>query len=138
MSSALAADHEACAALLRKSGSSFALPIRLLPVLAAVVTVYLVLGMLYESLIHPLTIISTLPSAGLGALLALQWTGSQLDVMAMIGIIPNIIPILPEPAVSCTWPPCVLIFAASFDFQPTWLLSACRGLAARLAMRGPL
>ena len=56
-------------------------------ILAAVVTVYLVLGMLYESLIHPLTIISTLPSAGLGALLALQWTGSQLDVMAMIGII---------------------------------------------------
>ena len=55
-------------------------------ILAAVVTVYLVLGMLYESLIHPLTIISTLPSAGLGALLALQWTGSQLDVLAMIGI----------------------------------------------------
>jgi len=56
-------------------------------ILAAIVTVYLVLGMLYESIIHPLTIISTLPSAGLGALLALQWTGSQLDVMAMIGII---------------------------------------------------
>jgi multidrug efflux pump len=56
-------------------------------ILAAVVTVYLVLGMLYESIVHPLTIISTLPSAGLGALLALQWTGSQLDVMAMIGII---------------------------------------------------
>jgi len=56
-------------------------------ILAAVITVYLVLGMLYESVIHPLTIISTLPSAGLGALLALQWTGSQLDVMSMIGII---------------------------------------------------
>ena len=56
-------------------------------ILAAVVTVYLVLGMLYESIIHPLTIISTLPSAGLGALLALQLTGSQLDVMAMIGIL---------------------------------------------------
>ena len=56
-------------------------------ILAAVITVYIVLGMLYESLIHPLTIISTLPSAGLGALLALQWTGSQLDVMSMIGII---------------------------------------------------
>jgi len=56
-------------------------------ILAAVITVYLVLGMLYESIIHPLTIISTLPSAGLGALLALQWTGSQLDVMSMIGII---------------------------------------------------
>ena len=56
-------------------------------ILAAVVTVYLVLGMLYESVVHPLTIISTLPSAGLGALVALQWTGSQLDVMAMIGIV---------------------------------------------------
>jgi len=56
-------------------------------ILAAVVTVYIVLGMLYESLIHPITIISTLPSAGLGALLALRWTGSQLDVMSMIGII---------------------------------------------------
>ena len=56
-------------------------------ILAAVVTVYIVLGMLYESLIHPLTIISTLPSAGLGALLALEWAGSQLDVMSMIGII---------------------------------------------------
>ena len=56
-------------------------------ILAAVITVYIVLGMLYESVVHPLTIISTLPSAGLGALLALQWTGSQLDVMSMIGII---------------------------------------------------
>ena len=56
-------------------------------ILAAVITVYIVLGMLYESVIHPLTIISTLPSAGLGALLALQWTGSELNVMSMIGII---------------------------------------------------
>jgi len=56
-------------------------------ILAAIVTVYIVLGMLYESLIHPLTIISTLPSAGLGALLALQYMGNELNVMALIGII---------------------------------------------------
>jgi multidrug efflux pump len=56
-------------------------------VLAAVVTVYIVLGILYESLVHPLTIISTLPSAGLGALVALLASGMELDVMGMIGII---------------------------------------------------
>jgi len=56
-------------------------------ILAAIVTVYIVLGMLYESLIHPLTIISTLPSAGLGALVALQYMGNELNVMALIGII---------------------------------------------------
>jgi hydrophobe/amphiphile efflux-1 (HAE1) family protein len=55
--------------------------------LAAVVAVYIVLGVLYESLAHPLTIISTLPSAGLGALLALQVSGSSLSVIAFIGII---------------------------------------------------
>jgi multidrug efflux pump len=55
--------------------------------LAALVAVYIVLGVLYESLAHPLTIVSTLPSAGLGALLALQLTGSELDVIAFIGII---------------------------------------------------
>jgi multidrug efflux pump len=54
---------------------------------AALVSIYIVLGVLYESLIHPLTIISTLPSAGLGALLALLATGTDLSVMAMIGII---------------------------------------------------
>ena len=54
---------------------------------AALVSIYIVLGVLYESLIHPLTIISTLPSAGLGALLALLVTGTDLSVMAMIGII---------------------------------------------------
>ena len=54
---------------------------------AAVVTVYIVLGVLYESLIHPLTIISTLPSAGLGALLALLACGMELDVVSLIGII---------------------------------------------------
>jgi multidrug efflux pump len=56
-------------------------------ILAALVTVYIVLGVLYESLAHPLTIISTLPSAGLGALLALQVFGSELTVIAFIGII---------------------------------------------------
>jgi multidrug efflux pump len=55
--------------------------------LAAVVAVYLVLGVLYESFIHPVTILSTLPSAGIGALVALMITGSGLDVIGIIGII---------------------------------------------------
>mgnify|MGYP001565393192 CR=1 FL=1 len=55
--------------------------------LAALIAVYIVLGVLYESLAHPLTIISTLPSAGLGALLALQISGTELTVIAFIGII---------------------------------------------------
>jgi multidrug efflux pump len=54
---------------------------------AAVLTVYLVLGILYESYIHPITILSTLPSAGVGALLALTVTHTDLSVIAMIGII---------------------------------------------------
>jgi multidrug efflux pump len=54
---------------------------------AALIAVYIVLGVLYESLAHPLTIISTLPSAGLGALLALQISGTELTVIAFIGII---------------------------------------------------
>ncbi|SNY64014.1 MdtB/MuxB family multidrug efflux RND transporter permease subunit [Enterobacter sp. CC120223-11] len=56
-------------------------------VLAAVVAMYIVLGILYESFIHPITILSTLPTAGLGALLALWVSGSELDVIAIIGII---------------------------------------------------
>ncbi|MDB5524732.1 MAG: resistance nodulation cell division drug efflux pump, inner rane component [Rhizobium sp.] len=56
-------------------------------ILAAVIAVYIVLGVLYESAIHPLTIISTLPSAGLGALLALKLSGLDLSIMGMIGII---------------------------------------------------
>jgi multidrug efflux pump len=56
-------------------------------VLAAVVTVYIVLGVLYESFIHPITILSTLPSAGLGALLALRLFALDLDIVAIIGII---------------------------------------------------
>jgi multidrug efflux pump len=59
----------------------------LLLVLAAVVTMYIVLGVLYESFIHPITILSTLPSASVGALLALLLTGNDLDIMAIIGIV---------------------------------------------------
>jgi multidrug efflux pump len=55
--------------------------------IAALVTVYIVLGVLYESYIHPITILSTLPSAGIGALLALMWAGSDLDVIGIIGIV---------------------------------------------------
>ncbi len=54
---------------------------------AALVTVYIVLGMLYESCIHPITILSTLPSAGVGALLALMLSHTDLSIIAMIGII---------------------------------------------------
>jgi multidrug efflux pump len=59
----------------------------LLLILAAVVTMYIVLGVLYESYIHPITILSTLPSAGVGALLALLLVGSDLSLIAVIGII---------------------------------------------------
>jgi multidrug efflux pump len=56
-------------------------------ILAALATVYIVLGILYENYVHPLTILSTLPSAGVGALLAILVTNSQLDIIALIGII---------------------------------------------------
>jgi multidrug efflux pump len=56
-------------------------------ILAAIVTVYIVLGVLYESYIHPLTILSTLPSAGIGALLALMIAGLDLNIISIIGII---------------------------------------------------
>ena len=56
-------------------------------IVAAIVTVYIVLGVLYESYIHPITILSTLPSAGVGAILALLITGNDLGVVAIIGII---------------------------------------------------
>jgi multidrug efflux pump len=59
----------------------------LLLVLAAIVTVYIVLGVLYESFIHPITILSTLPSAGVGALVALLIAGDDIDVISIIGII---------------------------------------------------
>lgn len=56
-------------------------------IVAAVVAMYIVLGVLYESFIHPITILSTLPTAGVGALLALIIAGSELDIIAIIGII---------------------------------------------------
>src|SRR5690606_17589109 len=56
-------------------------------VLAAIITMYIVLGILYESLIHPVTILSTLPSATVGALAALLLTGQPLDLIAVIGIV---------------------------------------------------
>jgi multidrug efflux pump len=56
-------------------------------ILAALVAVYIVLGILYESYIHPITILSTLPSAGVGALLALMWCDMELNVIAIIGIL---------------------------------------------------
>ncbi|HEU0031208.1 MAG TPA: multidrug efflux RND transporter permease subunit [Kofleriaceae bacterium] len=56
-------------------------------ILAALITVYIVLGVLYESYIHPVTILSTLPSAGVGAILALYLTGKPFDVIALIGIV---------------------------------------------------
>ncbi len=56
-------------------------------ILAAVLTIYMILGMLYESYIHPITILSSLPTAGIGALLALIFTGMNLDVISLIGFI---------------------------------------------------
>jgi multidrug efflux pump len=56
-------------------------------ILTALLAVYLVLGMLYESLVHPVTILSTLPSAGVGAILALMAAGSELNIISMIGVI---------------------------------------------------
>ncbi|TJV08058.1 MAG: nodulation protein, partial [Mesorhizobium sp.] len=59
----------------------------LLLIAAALATIYVVLGVLYESYVHPITILSTLPSAGIGALLALIVTGMEFDVISLIGII---------------------------------------------------
>jgi len=56
-------------------------------ILAALLTVYIVLGVLYESFVHPITILSTLPSAGVGALLALKLFGSEFSIIAFIGVI---------------------------------------------------
>jgi multidrug efflux pump len=60
---------------------------QILVVLAALAAIYIVLGMLYESYIHPITILSTLPSAGIGALLALQLAGIEFSIIAMIGVL---------------------------------------------------
>ena len=56
-------------------------------ILSALIVIYIVLGILYESAIHPLTVLSTLPSAGLGAVIALMVTGSEFDLIALIGLI---------------------------------------------------
>ena len=71
----------------RRRGAGGSLSNELLLVLAAIVTVYIVLGVLYESFIHPITILSTLPSAGAGALVALLIAGDDIDVISIIGII---------------------------------------------------
>ncbi|RXK56161.1 multidrug efflux RND transporter permease subunit [Oleiharenicola lentus] len=89
---AAAAELELPAAIeLRFQGAAHAfrdsLSSTLFLILAAIVTMYLVLGVLYESAIHPITILSTLPSAAVGALLALWITGRPLDMIAIIGII---------------------------------------------------
>ena len=81
MPASLQADFQGTAASFRNSLSNEALLI-----LAALVTVYIVLGVLYESFIHPITILSTLPSAGVGALLALMIFHQDLSVVAIIGI----------------------------------------------------
>jgi multidrug efflux pump len=82
MPASLQADFQGTAASFKNSLSGEALLI-----LAALVTVYIVLGVLYESFIHPVTILSTLPSAGVGALLSLMLFGQDLSVVAIIGII---------------------------------------------------
>ncbi len=82
MPPSLQADFQGTAASFKNSLSNEALLI-----LAALVTVYIVLGVLYESFIHPVTILSTLPSAGVGALLALMLFRQDLSVVAIIGII---------------------------------------------------
>lgn len=64
-----------------------ALTNQILLIIAAIITVYIVLGVLYESFIHPITILSTLPSAGVGALLALMVSGHDLNIVSIIGII---------------------------------------------------
>ncbi|MDM7857488.1 multidrug efflux RND transporter permease subunit [Thiopseudomonas acetoxidans] len=82
MPDAIQSHFQGAAAAFRSSLSS-----TLWLILAAVVTMYLVLGVLYESYIHPITILSTLPSAAIGALLALLLTGNDLSMIAVIGII---------------------------------------------------
>ena len=82
MPASMQADFQGTAASFRNSLSN-----EVLLILAALVTVYIVLGVLYESFIHPVTILSTLPSAGVGALLALMLFHQDLSVVAIIGII---------------------------------------------------
>jgi multidrug efflux pump len=75
-------DYQGAAAAFEQSAWSTVLLVG-----AAIVVMYLVLGVLYESFIHPVTILSTLPSAGLGALVALDLAGKELDIVAIIGIV---------------------------------------------------
>ena len=82
MPASLQADFQGTAASFRNSLSNMPLLI-----LAALVTVYIVLGVLYESFIHPITILSTLPSAGVGAFLALILFHQDLSVVAIIGLV---------------------------------------------------
>ena len=82
MPASIHTSYQGTAAAFRNSLSSEPLLI-----LAAIITVYIVLGVLYESYIHPITILSTLPSAGVGALLALIITGNDLGVVSLIGVI---------------------------------------------------
>ena len=82
MPASIQSNFQGAAAAFRASLSS-----TLLLILAAVITMYLVLGVLYESYIHPITILSTLPSAAIGALLALFISGNDLSLIAIIGII---------------------------------------------------
>ncbi|MGH2888242.1 MAG: efflux RND transporter permease subunit, partial [Solirubrobacteraceae bacterium] len=79
---AMHGEFQGAAAVFRESLASEPLLI-----LAALITVYIVLGVLYESYIHPITILSTLPSAGVGAILALELTGKPFDVISLIGIV---------------------------------------------------
>jgi multidrug efflux pump len=79
---AMRGEFQGAAAVFRESLASEPLLI-----LAALITVYIVLGVLYESYIHPITILSTLPSAGVGAILALELTGKPFDVISLIGIV---------------------------------------------------
>jgi len=71
------------------TAAEFASSLKSKPMLiaTAIIAVYIVLGILYESYIHPVTILSTLPSAGIGALLALMLFGQQLDLVSLVGII---------------------------------------------------
>ena len=82
MPASVQASFQGTAAAYKSVGSNEALLI-----LAALAAVYIVLGILYESFIHPITILSTLPSAGVGALLALMLFGQDLGIVAIIGII---------------------------------------------------
>ena len=96
-------------------------------VLAALVTIYIVLGVLYESYVHPLTILSTLPSAGVGALLALMAFKTEFSIMALIGVI-LLIGIVKKNAIM------MIDFALDAERKP-WAQSAgrhLRGLPAPL------